>query len=692
MADLLSIGTSGINIYRRSLATTGNNIANVDTEGYSRQTHETQQAIGPSEGTINLGTGVLSDSVRRAYDAYATSAYRNSTSLLQQQDTLYTYARKLEDILADQNMSMSSSIDRFFAAAQDLSVSPSSTSMRENLLNEAVAVIERFKSLSMQFDRLDDDSFVESKVRADELNSLSTQLARVNELMLGKSDAELQANGLMDQRDKLLQDMSELATIKVEELKSGRVKVYLGSSTSGHLLVDEEKSKELLVTRIENNPEKLSYTVDPYGSPKNLSSVPGGKISGIDDFRNNALKKARDELDGMALAFMNAINEVQISGLDAAGNEGRAMFGLANENARSAGQLKLLISDGDSIATGSPLMINQNGSASQLKLTNWKTSEVSLRVGELSINDVLGYGNSSGSGSPVSVTSSYVIPGHYAKDLSLEFDGNVEIFTRDGAHIFGSANQGALVSTANGFNGGPATYDATYLNQTGIASYRDAISFSTDVTGVTTLNVDGQIGEDLIVIVNGGASTMSGNWFAEDQNLTRAQLESELEITFTSASSYSLVDVTTSTVLATRDYQSGDEIAINGWTAVLNNAPVSGDKFTVSKNTSPRGDNRNILSLLSLQNDRDVFDGRGNFSEVYADVINDLGSVVVQSSIAKDAQLVLTDEANQARDSVSAVALDEEAADLLRFQQAYQANAQIIQAANKIFDWIVNIR
>jgi len=692
MADLLSIGTSGINIYRRSLATTGNNIANVDTEGYSRQTHETQQAIGPSEGTINLGTGVLSDSVRRAYDAYATSAYRNSTSLLQQQDTLYTYARKLEDILADQNMSMSSSIDRFFAAAQDLSVSPSSTSVRENLLNEAVAVIERFKSLSMQFDRLDDDSFVESKVRADELNSLSTQLARVNELMLGKSDAELQANGLMDQRDKLLQDMSELATIKVEELKSGRVKVYLGSSTSGHLLVDEEKSNELLVTRIENNPEKLSYTVDPYGSPKYLSSVPGGKLSGIDDFRNNALKKARDELDGMALAFMNAINEVQISGLDAAGNEGRAMFGLANENARSAGQLKLLISDGDSIATGAPLMINQNGSASQLKLTNWKTSEVSLRVGELSINDVLGSGNSSGSGSPVSVTSSYVIPGHYAKDLSLEFDGNVEIFTRDGAHIFGSANQGALVSTANGFNGGPATYDATYLNQTGIASYRDAISFSIDVTGVTTLNVDGQIGEDLIVIVNGGASTMSGNWFAEDQNLTRAQLESELEITFTSASSYSLVDVTTSTVLATRDYQSGDEIAINGWTAVLNNAPVSGDKFTVSKNTSPRGDNRNILSLLSLQNDRDVFDGRGNFSEVYADVVNDLGSVVVQSSIAKDAQLVLTDEAKQARDSVSAVALDEEAADLLRFQQAYQANAQIIQAANKIFDWIVNIR
>jgi flagellar hook-associated protein 1 FlgK len=185
---------------------------------------------------------------------------------------------------------------------------------------------------------------------------------------------------------------------------------------------------------------------------------------------------------------------------------------------------------------------------------------------------------------------------------------------------------------------------------------------------------------------------MSGNWFEEDPTLTKAQRESELEINFTSATTYTLTEVDTNTVLATRDYQSGDELVINGWVAVLNNAPAVGDKFTVSKNTSPKGDNRNILALAELQTDRAVFEGRGNFSEVYADVINDLGSVVVQSSIARDAQQVLTDEAKQARDSVSAVALDEEAANLLRFQQAYQASAQVIQAANKLFDWIVNIK
>jgi flagellar hook-associated protein 1 FlgK len=96
--------------------------------------------------------------------------------------------------------------------------------------------------------------------------------------------------------------------------------------------------------------------------------------------------------------------------------------------------------------------------------------------------------------------------------------------------------------------------------------------------------------------------------------------------------------------------------------------------------------------LAELQSNRDIFSGRGTLGEVYADVINDLGSVVVQAQISRDAQSVLTDEAKQQRDSVSAVSLDEEAANLLRFQQAYQANAQVIQAANRLFDVILQIR
>jgi flagellar hook-associated protein 1 FlgK len=166
----------------------------------------------------------------------------------------------------------------------------------------------------------------------------------------------------------------------------------------------------------------------------------------------------------------------------------------------------------------------------------------------------------------------------------------------------------------------------------------------------------------------------------------------ETQISFTTANQYQVVDVASGSVIGSYDYEFGDEIAFNGWVAKVDNVPKSGDVFTVGKNTYPKGDNRNALTMAALQSNRDIFQGRGTFGELYADTINDLGSIVVQASISRDAQQVLVDEAKERRDGVSAVSLDEEAADLLRFQQAYQASAQVIQMANKMFDAILQLR
>jgi flagellar hook-associated protein FlgK len=225
-------------------------------------------------------------------------------------------------------------------------------------------------------------------------------------------------------------------------------------------------------------------------------------------------------------------------------------------------------------------------------------------------------------------------------------------------------------------------------------SYKDAFEITTDPQGVKTLNIKGQITDDLLVFVtgNGTSAEFSGAWYPPEESLNKQQMVSSVRIDFIDSSTYTITDETTQTSIATRSYSSGDTIELNGWKAVLENTPVQGDRFTISLNTAARGDNRNMHVMTALQTDRAVFQGRGNFSEVYSDLINELGSVVVQSSISRDAQQVLTDEAKQARDSVSAVSLDEEAADLLRFQQAYQASAQVIQAANKLFDSILALR
>ena len=546
MSDLLSIGTSGVIAYKRSLATVGNNIANVDTEGYSRQIHSTEQDIGSTSALINLGNGVLSESVRRAYDSFATGSFRNNTSMLEQQDTLYAYARKLEDIMGDSNLSLTSALDKFFASAQALVASPASGSARQGFLTEAKGVAERFKSISQQLDQLDIASAEEMGSRIDSLNSLTKQLAIINYSLMAKGDVNKQPNGLLDQRDQLLQEISELVKIESVERPNGVVDVYVGTKDTGLKLIADVTSYAVKASVSEVDAEKLILTLDPYGEPKSIGNGYGGKVAGIQEFRGGTLTAMRNRLDGIANAFMTQVNDVQMSGLDAIGNVGRELFGVNDSTLRAAGQMQVLLTGVDDIATASPLIVDQNSESSSLRLKSWD---------------------------------------------------------------------------------------------------------------MTTLASNGEV----------------------DVNVS---------ITFLPNSQYEITDSNgTSDPI---DYVPGQLIEGEGWTASFVNTPNVGDSFVVRTNNATSGDNRNMMAMAALQTDRSVFDGLGSFSEIYADVLNELGSTVVQSSISRDAQQVLADEARNAKDSASGVSLDEEAANLLRFQQAYQANAQIIQTANKLFDAILN--
>ena len=549
MSDLLSIGTSGILAYKRSLSTVGNNIANVDTVGYSRQIHSTEQDIGSTSALINLGNGVLSESVRRSYDAFATSAYRNSNSLLEQQETLYAYANKLENIMGDANLSLTSVFDKFFASAQALVASPASGSARQGFLTEAKNVAERFKLISQQFDQLDVDSAEEIGSRVDSLNSLTKQLSIINYSLMAKSDVNNQPGGLLDQRDQLLQEISTLIKIESVEKANGVVDVYIGNKGTGLQLLKDVTPVAVKASISKQNSEKVELTLDPYGEAKPLGNGYGGKLAGIQDFRGNTLANMRSRLDDIANAFMDSVNGVQLSGLDAQGNIGKALFGVAEDVTRVAGHMQVLLTGVDDIATASPLIIDQNSETASLKLDSWDTS---------------------------------------------------------------------------------------------------------------TLAVNGSI----------------------DTNIT---------IAFTAGDEYEVRD-SEGNVIETVVYQPGDKISGDGWVASVVNTPSEGDVFVIKTNNAPKGDNRNILAMAALQTDREVFNGLGSFGEIYADVLNELGSIVVQSSISRDAQKVLTDEAQTTKDAASGVSLDEEAANLLRFQQAYQANAQIIQTSNRLFEAILNAR
>jgi flagellar hook-associated protein 1 FlgK len=203
----------------------------------------------------------------------------------------------------------------------------------------------------------------------------------------------------------------------------------------------------------------------------------------------------------------------------------------------------------------------------------------------------------------------------------------------------------------------------------------------------------GSLKEDLLVFVTGtGSAEVSGQWGSLATVDLRDQLRQNIDVQFAAdASTYVLKDVTTNTNIASGTFTAGSTIEHNGWKVSFDGVIKANDKFSIRGNSYQAGDNRNLLNIIDLQGNKDIFSGRGDFTEVYTDVIGNLGNSVVQSAVSRDAQQIIFDQAQAKRDETSAVSLDEEAADLLRFQQAYQASAQIISTANKLFDTILGI-
>ena len=209
----------------------------------------------------------------------------------------------------------------------------------------------------------------------------------------------------------------------------------------------------------------------------------------------------------------------------------------------------------------------------------------------------------------------------------------------------------------------------------------------------THVYIDGQIPEDLIVVAKGSATgAFSIGQKQGDITPMRALREREMAVTFTSDTRYQIVDVATNTLLAERDYNAMDGIRYRGIQIALSRRPAEGDTFVIDGNKEGVGDNSNILRMAALESSRDLVPGGLTIAESWHGHINEIGNLGSQARIAQEALKVVNDQAVEARDRVSGVSLDEEAADLIRFQQAYQASARIIQTANTLFEAVMQVR
>ena len=245
MSDLLSIGSSGVAAYQRALATVSNNIANVSTDGYNRQDVSITSNAPTQLGGSYLGTGARFDTVRRQYDAFIESNLRNSNSDLQAQTPMLSYVNRLIDIMGDENIGLTTAMNKFFESGRDVATDPASTVARSVFLRDADGLASRFRQLASQFDLLETETRQLIQTKIGEANALTQQLALVNKQLSKNAALDKQPSELVDQRDLLLRKLSALTAVKTSFKVNGEVLVSLGDTINQGVLLDGEKSRPI---------------------------------------------------------------------------------------------------------------------------------------------------------------------------------------------------------------------------------------------------------------------------------------------------------------------------------------------------------------------------------------------------------------------------------------------------------------
>ena len=327
MPDLISIAGNAVKTNQAALAVVGNNIANVNTDGYVRQELDIRENLPTKVGTTSIGSGALATGVKRAYDSLVESSLRSSFSDLRSQAPIIDLTNRVIDILGDDKASLSPALDDFFSSFRDLGLDPSSQLRREVALSEAEGLVSRFNEIGAQLSSLDLDSKGALEYRVAEFNSLVSQLSVVNTKLGRQSKLEAQPADLLNTRDLLLQDIAGLMKIGVKEQANGEVAVTIGAGIDGIELLTKGSAKKLGLEFSSNSvPSSVKLILDPDGSPQNLSGISGGEIGGYISFRELTLKPSFDQVNTLAAKFSSSVNDALAKGMDLYGSKGTPLF------------------------------------------------------------------------------------------------------------------------------------------------------------------------------------------------------------------------------------------------------------------------------------------------------------------------------------------------------------------------------
>ncbi len=641
-SNILSIGQSALAAAQAGISTTGNNIANAATPGYSRQVVVQSAALPQNYGYGFLGQGTQIDTVKRIYNDFQASQVRATQSTNSSQSTYATQMQQVDNMLADPSAGLSPALQDFFKGVQDLAANPASAPSRQATLSSGQSLATRFQGLNDQLTQMNQgvNSQIASSVGV--INTYAQKIAQLNDaITLAQGAANGQpANDLLDQRDQLMMDLSKEINATVVKQDDGKYNVFIGN---GQPLVIGNQTFALKTTVSPTDPghTEVAYATNGNTVIMGENSLTGGNLGGLLAFRSQSLDPAQNALGRVAIGLASTFNAQHRLGQDLNGNMGGDFFTVASPRVTAStanagtGALTATISNASAL-TASDYRLNFDG-------TNYNLARVT--------NGVV---------TPISSSSTFPAG---VDGVSLSLAGTMvagDSFlirpTVDGAKAFGVAISDtsliaaaapirtAAVSTNTGTGGISAgTVDAAY------PSTPLATTVTLSFTSSTNLNAS-----TAVTVTSGGTSA-----------------------TYAAGASV--------------PYTAGATMSFGGISFTLNGAPASGDSFTIDPNTGGVGDNRNALLLGALQTSNTLAGGTTTYQGGYSQLVSSVGNKTNELNVSSTASGNLLTSMVQAQQSVSGVNLDEEATNLLRYQQAYQAAGKVMQIASQLFNTLLTL-
>lgn len=631
---LMNLGTQAVFAAYAQLQTTGNNIANANTPGYSRQSVQLETAGSAYNGVGYFGRGVTVSSITRASNMFLTQQMVAATSAAAADGVRHDMLSQLEKVFPGGDTGLGMAATQVFNAFADVAAAPADLAARQAALGRLEDFASLSRSSAEQIEALQANVQHDVSGGVDEVNTLATQLSHLNVSIAAATNGGHLPNDLIDQRDQLIKRISEQIQTHTYISNDQTASVFVGS---GQNLVLGASANHLVAQSDISDPTHASLGISIGGQVTKMATddVGDGLLGGLLKFQDHDLVDARNRLGQLVTGMASAFNHQQTLGLDLQGNAGSALFSFgqpqalpANNNVRDAvggfvSSVGIQIQDAAALKASDYELHADPDNAGMYVITRLSDGMVYQPVADGQVVD--GFSVTAGP-NPPQVGESFTLKTVSAAALDLQ----------------------VMLKNPRGLAAANPVTGAARADNTGTATVTSLDVLSAPVEPYQALSVN----------------------FTDN------------------AGSYQILDAN-GNALDSGTFTAGQPIQYNGVALNLGGQPRSGDVINIAPTIHPAASNGNALHMDAMASSL-LVDGQ-TVSDAYANAMAEVGVRVQGASAAADNSAAVSSQATANLTSVVGVNLDEEAARLLQYQQGYQAAAKLLQTAQTMLDTILNL-